>query len=180
MSPSYHSARNSCYSGPVIAAKLNAPGSWHDSRVAQSIYEKLRTQTPPGFYLVADTAFPQGTSQISGHIQAPIKAGQQITGNAQEVQEKLAFNRELLSCRQTAEWGMCTLQGSFGRLQIPLEVNHMEKCGDLLETCVWLHNLCTNKVKINQIHMVYMKAWQETDELEELWTNFGNMVFLEQ
>ena len=80
-------------------------------------------------------------------------------GNAQEVQEKLAFNHELLSYHQTAEWGMCTLQGLFGRLRIPLEVNHMEKCGDLLETCVRLHNLCANKVEINQIHTVYMKAW---------------------
>lgn len=164
----------------MIAAKLNAPGSWHDSRVAQPIYEKLRTQTPSGYYLVADTAFPRGTNQISGRIQAPIKAGQRITGDAQEVQEKLAFNRELLSYRQTAEWGMRTLQGSFGRLRIPLEVNHTEKRGDLLETCVRLHNLRANKVEINQIRTVYMKAWRETDELDELWTNFGNMLFSEQ
>ena len=56
----------------------------------------------------------------------------------------------------------------------------MEKRGDLLETCVWLHNLHANKVEINQIRTVYMKAWRETNELEELWTNFGNMVFSEQ
>lgn len=54
--------------GTVIACKLNAPGSWHDSRVAQAIYEKLCTATPEGYYLVTDTAFPCGTNQIEGHI----------------------------------------------------------------------------------------------------------------
>ncbi|KAG6848521.1 hypothetical protein H0H93_016319 [Arthromyces matolae] len=64
--------------GLIIAAKLNAPGSWHDAHVAQPIFEKLRKQTPPGFYMVADTAFPRGTAQISGRIRAPVKAGQQL------------------------------------------------------------------------------------------------------
>ncbi|KAG6828836.1 hypothetical protein H0H93_014699, partial [Arthromyces matolae] len=50
--------------GEIIACKLNAPGSWHDSRVARDIYEKLRTRTPEGYYLVTDTAFPRGTDQI--------------------------------------------------------------------------------------------------------------------
>ena len=90
-------------SGSIIAAKLNAPGSWHDSRVAQPIYERLHTKTPPGYYLVADTAFPRGTNQIEGRIRVPIKVGQQLTGTRAEIDEKLAFNHKLLSYRQTAE-----------------------------------------------------------------------------
>ena len=58
--------------GEIIAAKLNANGSWHDSRVAQPIYEKLCIATPEGYYLVTDTAFPHGTDQIKGHICAPM------------------------------------------------------------------------------------------------------------
>ena len=54
--------------GTVIACKLNAPGSWHDSQVAQPIYKKLHTTTLEGNYLVTDTAFPRGTNQIEGHI----------------------------------------------------------------------------------------------------------------
>ena len=34
---------NVSFAGSIIACHLNAPGSWHDSRVAQTIYEKLRT-----------------------------------------------------------------------------------------------------------------------------------------
>ena len=79
--------------GAVIAAKLNAPGSWHDLCVTQPIYEKLLTKMPAGYYLVADTAFPRGTNQIQGCIRAPIKVGQKITGTHAEVEEKLTFNR---------------------------------------------------------------------------------------
>jgi len=64
--------------GVIIAANFNAPGSWHDSRVAQPIYEKLCKETPDGFYLVADSAFPCGTVDIEGCIMAPIKTGQRL------------------------------------------------------------------------------------------------------
>ncbi|KAF9228946.1 hypothetical protein BS17DRAFT_792928 [Gyrodon lividus] len=90
--------------GVVIAARTNAPGSWHDSRVAQPIYRVLRTKTPEGHYIIADTAFPRGTVEIQGHICAPLKAGQQVGGTPDQIVEVMAFNQELLSYRQTAEW----------------------------------------------------------------------------
>jgi hypothetical protein len=40
--------------GLIIAARTNAPGSWHDSRVALPIYDSLRKNTPPGYYLIAE------------------------------------------------------------------------------------------------------------------------------
>jgi hypothetical protein len=166
--------------GTIIAAQLNAPGSWHDSRVARPIYEKLRTRTPEGFYLVADTAFPRGAKQIEGKIRAPIKSGQKIQGTAAEIQEKLAFDRELLSYRQTAEWGMRGLQGSFGRLRIPLEIGRQKERGDLLEICVRLNNVRAELVGINQIRSVYMPLWKQTREDEAVWNGFENMLFGEQ
>ncbi|KAG6913460.1 hypothetical protein DXG01_006709 [Tephrocybe rancida] len=166
--------------GPIIAAKLNAPGSWHDAHVAQPIFEKLRMKTPEGYYMVADTAFPRGTSQIDGRIRAPVKAGQRLQGTAEEIQEKMAFDRELLSYRQTAEWGNRTLQGSFGRLRVPLDINNAESRGDLLETTVRLHNLRCRRVGYNQIQSVYVPMWRSTMEEEEIWLNFENMVFADQ
>ena len=68
----------------------------------------------------------------------------------------MAFNRELLSYRQTAEWSMWSIQGSFGRLRMPLDCNDDVAHGDLIEICLQLHNLRTIKVGINQIHTVYM------------------------
>ncbi|KIK80444.1 hypothetical protein PAXRUDRAFT_158675 [Paxillus rubicundulus Ve08.2h10] len=59
--------------GVIIAARTNAPGSWHDSCVAQPIYQILHEKTPDGYYIIADTAFPRGTMEIKGHIHASLK-----------------------------------------------------------------------------------------------------------
>ncbi|KIJ10703.1 hypothetical protein PAXINDRAFT_157540 [Paxillus involutus ATCC 200175] len=94
----------------TIVVRPNALGSWHDSHIAQGIYLSLCMKTPGHYYLVADTAFPQGTADIKGHIQAPLKI----------------------------------------------------------------------KVGINQICMVYMKHWQETDKDIKLWTRFEEMLSSKQ
>lgn len=166
--------------GTIIAVVSNAPGSWHDARVAQNIYQKLRDRTPEGYYLVADTAFPRGTGEVAGRIRAPVKAGQRMRGTRDEIDERMAFDRELLSFRQTAEWGNRQLQGTFGRLRLPLEINNPEKRGDLLEVCFRLNNLRARRIGINQIKTVYMPIWNENLEEEFVWKNFGNMLFSEQ
>ncbi|KAF9480326.1 hypothetical protein BDN70DRAFT_832907 [Pholiota conissans] len=166
--------------GIILDANFNAPGSWHDSRVAQPIYEKLHSKTPDGFYLVADTAFPRGTQDIEGRIIAPIKTGQRFRGTLKEIEERFEFDRELLSYRQTAEWGMRSIQGSFGRLRLPLPIEDSNLRANLLEVCFRLHNLRTRKVGRNQIQKVYMPEWRKTKEDKEIWSNFENMVFGEQ
>lgn len=165
--------------GEIIAAKLNAPGSWHDSRVAQPIYEKLRIATPEGYYLVTDTAFPRGTDQIRGRIRAPMKQGDRLPADPTERWNIEQFDRQLLSFRQSAEWGMRSLQGSFGRLRVPLEVAFVDSRGDLLEICVRLQNLRTRLVGINQIRSVYLPTWK-ANEQEEIWQSFETMLFSEQ
>ena len=73
--------------GPIIAAHINALGTWHDSHIAQPIYCKLELDTPDGFYVVVDTAFPCGTQSIAGRIQAPVKTRQHMQGTAEQVEE---------------------------------------------------------------------------------------------
>lgn len=166
--------------GVIIACNFNAPGSWHDSRVAQPIYEKLLNKTPDGFYLVADTAFPRGTVDIEGRIMAPIKTGQRMRGTDEEIEERFAYDRELLSYRQTAEWGMRSIQGSFGRLCLPLQINDKNARGDLIEICFRLHNLRTRRIGYNEIEKVYMPEWKKTSDDEEIWNHFEEMVFGDQ
>ncbi|KAK7459484.1 hypothetical protein VKT23_009467 [Stygiomarasmius scandens] len=165
--------------GVIIACRLNAPGSWHDSRVARPIYSKLLYSTPDGYYLAADTAFPRGTDSISGKIRAPVKDGTQLPSNVQDRQQLLAFDNQLLSFRQAAEWGMCTMQGSFGRLRVPMKINDDEKRGDLLEICTHLFNLRARTVGHNQIRSVYLPIWQASDQ-ERVWNDFENIVYGEQ
>jgi len=155
---------------------LNAPGSWHDSHVARPLYEQLRTRVPDNYYLVADSAFPRGTTLIKGKIQAPIKGGAVVPSDPRELKKLLDFNRQLLSYRQTAEWGMRTMQGSFGRLRVPLDINDEMGRQVLLETCVRLNNIRARCVGINQIRSVYMPVWRASED-EQLWENLGNVLY---
>ncbi|KAJ7201960.1 hypothetical protein B0H12DRAFT_1080916 [Mycena haematopus] len=154
----------------VFGPTAQCVGSWHDSRVALPIYEKLRTRTPEGFYLVADTAFPRGSAQVEGKICAPIKTGQAIRGTTAQIEEKLAFDRDLLSYRQTAEWGMRSLQGSLGGSDFP-----WTSVIKMREGIYW-----RLRVGHNQIRTVYMPLWRQNKEDEEVWMNFENMLFSEQ
>ncbi len=127
--------------GKIIDAVINCPGSWHDSCVARPIFARLKNEVPDGYFLIADTAFPRGTSSIAGKIKAPVKAGKYIPAACNEQEAVLAFNRQLLSYRQTAEWGMQTLQESFGRLRVPLPIESVDARRQLIETCIRLNNL---------------------------------------
>lgn len=69
------------------------------------------------------------------------------------------------------------LQGSFGRLRIPLDIGRQKERGDLLEICVRLNNVRAELVGINHIRNVYMPLWRQTREEEQMWTGFENMLF---
>ncbi|KAG2067340.1 hypothetical protein BDR04DRAFT_1129650 [Suillus decipiens] len=166
--------------GVVIAARINVPGSWHDSRLAPHIYTQLQLHTPADYYIVADTAFPHGMSSIDGCVCAPLKHGQILHGSAAEMVEQMAFNHKLLSYCQTAEWGMQAIQGAFGRLHLPLNITNKEAHSNLIKVCLRLHNLHATHVGTNQIWTVYMKLWQATEDDMDVWRDFENMLFLEQ
>ena len=75
---------------------------------------------------------------------------------------------------------MRELQGSFGRLRIPLEIEDMEKRADLIESCFRLHNLCTRLVGINQIRNVYVPLWCKGDGAQRVWEGFKDILFSDQ
>lgn len=125
------------HTGEIIHATLNAPGSWHDSRVTRPLYETLGEKLPAGYYMVSDSAFPQGASRCPGKIRAPLTAGSALPDDPDKLNQLFAFNRELLSFWQSAEWGMRLLQGAFGRLRVPLPIKDLPFRQDLLEICVW-------------------------------------------
>ncbi|KAF8816486.1 hypothetical protein BYT27DRAFT_7207622, partial [Phlegmacium glaucopus] len=100
----------------IISAVINAPGSWHDAHIARPIFEQLHSHVPDGHFLVADTAFPRGTASIKGKIRASIKG---------------------------AEWGMRMIQGSFGRLRVPLKISSPKRRQQLLEIIIRLANEST-------------------------------------
>jgi len=143
--------------GCILWASLNAPGSWHDARVAARLYEKLLdySQTPAQYVLISDSAFPcQGT--MKNRIVCPPK-----------VAERDKFMREILNhphassldaivrARQGVEWGMHTLQSSFRRLH-SLLMYDPPYTQRMLKLISHLFNLRTRKVGLCQLRTVYM------------------------
>jgi len=157
--------------GEIICARTNCPGSWHDSRVATGIYEKLELETPEGYSLAADSAFPRGKRRLAGKIQVPLQHGDPLPLDGDERRFALAHSRAVLSYRQTAEWGMRQLQGSFGRLSLPLNINDRDQRVNTLEACFRLHNLKARLVGINQIRNVY------SNTVERPWGGFESVLF---
>ena len=152
------------YIGCIISARINAPGSWHDSRTAGHIYGQLKNKTPDGFFLIADTAFPRTSADLRGKIKTPLKDRANLGQDPVRAAEMLAYSNAITSARQPAEWGMRALQGAYGRLRMPLDINNPIGRRVLLDTCLRLHNLRTRLIGINQIRTVYMKEWGSEDD----------------
>ena len=108
-----------------------------------------------------------------------MKSGTRLSRDSDVREEAMRFDRQLLSYRQTAEWGMRAIQGSFGRLRVPLPINYTKARGDLLETVVRLYNLRSRTIGYNQIRSVYEPIWREGEQ-EELWNSFEGMLFSDQ
>jgi hypothetical protein len=72
------------------------------------------------------------------------------------------------------------LQGAFGRLRLPLDIDNAEQRANLLETCIRLHNFRTHRVGHNQIRAVYMPLWRQTADDEQVWDGFEKMLFSDQ
>ncbi|RPA77984.1 hypothetical protein BJ508DRAFT_203240 [Ascobolus immersus RN42] len=160
--------------GTIIFATINAPGSWHDSAVARNLYCTLISDTPDGFFLIADTAFPASSPTLKGKIKTPPKRNAAAVFQTPEEAFRLVrFFEKLVSARQAAEWGMHALQGPFGRLKIPMSSNDDEFRGLVLDICCRLHNLRTRCVGVNQIKTVYEEVWKQSGVFKD----FADMLF---
>ena len=67
------------FSGEIIHAVINYPGSWHDSRVAASsgLYTPRLTElAPAGLVILGDSAFPKANGDLRGKIMRARKANE--------------------------------------------------------------------------------------------------------
>jgi hypothetical protein len=99
--------------GTIIYAILNAPGSWQDLAIAAPLYEELLNNTPEGYRILCDTAFPQKTESLQNRILAPVKRGDRLPETPRSFSRLKLLNDQVVSARQAAEWGMHSIQGSF-------------------------------------------------------------------
>ena len=163
--------------GRLIHAVVNMPGSFHDAKIAEPLYQKLLDErlTPPGYAIVTDTAFPRTSPEIKKRILAPLKTGDRLPADPREAALRKKDSDEITSARQAAEWGMRSLQGSFGRLKVPLPAEDFTFRRILIENCAFLHNVRVSCVGVDQIRTVYEEVWRGGGRSE--YEAFGDMLF---
>ena len=105
--------------GEIVFAVYNTPGSVHDSMAARTVYDMLRYDTPDGYFIAADSAFPTN-GDMRNRIKKPINSVSVPPVPQSEVDAIIKYDKQLTAARQSAEWGMRALQGAFGRLRLPL------------------------------------------------------------
>jgi hypothetical protein len=107
-----------CPDGTIPIAFFNVPGSVHDSQVGElgKIYQKLeKVYDTTGGRCCVDSAFSNLERDYL------LKSGQDLLGSSaptrreQNLEHQLRWQATL--ARQTAEWGMLTIQNSFPRVK---------------------------------------------------------------
>jgi hypothetical protein len=160
--------------GTITRAILKAPGSWHDSHIAEQLYGTLLNNTPPGFRCLANTAFPCCTDWLNYRILAPKKKGERLPSDPTKFARLKVLNKQVVSARQAAEWGMRALQGSFGRLKLPLPASNHKAQANIIHLAVRLHQLWCQSVGINQTATVYQDV---ENKFHLLTRDFHRMLF---
>lgn len=103
------------------------------------MYTKLFQDTPAGYHLLADSAFPHKMS-MAGRIVTPLK--EDVIPKIRHHEQRLmymAIHRLVVTLRQAEEWGMRSYQGPFPRLKLPLSTNKLIRAM-LFRVTIRLHN----------------------------------------
>ena len=150
-----------CPDGTIPIAFFNVPGSVHDSQVAEmgKIYEKLeKIYIETGGKCCVDSAFGNMDRQYL------YKSCQDMLGSSAPTRAEritdLRKKREATSARQTAEWGMLTMQASFPRIRDRFVYEERGERRIVLKMFVLLYNMRARMVGIYQIRNTYMPHLQ--------------------
>jgi len=154
-------------SGVIVACILNAPGSWHDSYIAENggLYDKLKSvYESTGGIAVVDSAFSKKRCPFL------IKSGKMKVG---ESPAQRTIRQQATSLRQSAEWGMRSIQGSFPRLKDKLLFSQeMADRKAFLHMISMLLNFRTRTVGLNQLTSTYYPNFHLVgDDVLEIFNN---------
>jgi hypothetical protein len=147
-----------CPDGTIPMAFFNVPGCVHDSQVAEfgRIYAKLeRVYQTTGGMCCVDSAFAS-VSRDFLYKSCQDQLGSKVP-TRRERKLDLQKKRQATSARQTAEWGMLTMQASFPRVKDRFVYEERGERRIVLKMFVLLYNMRARMVEINQIRNTYMK-----------------------
>ena len=140
--------------GRIIRCIVNAPGSLHDSTLADwgGIYDALEeVYNRTGGKCCVDSAFASTNNAFL------LKSSQHVTD--QQGPMNICRHEQATSMRQAAEWGMRAIQSAFPRLRdrIRFEVNGERRI--YLSLLPLLYNFRLSTVGLNQIRNTYVPNW---------------------
>lgn len=160
-----------CFSpdGTIPAAFFNVPGCIHDSQVAWwgNIYEKLKTvHEETGLQYVIDSAFCSAAFPfLIKSSQDRLTADRGLHTRAEQLRN-ISVKKAATNMRQSAEWGMRTVQASFPRLKDTLVYEEYDERRIILKSLLLLYNLRARLVGINQIRNVYLPCLERNANRE--------------
>jgi hypothetical protein len=101
--------------GKIIYAVFNCPGSWHDSTVAEPL-KQLVLDLDLIYKICVDQGFPRSGAFYDRFV-GPLskRARRSLSPILRKI--ILQLHNKYVSLRQSSEWGMRGLQGSFSRLK---------------------------------------------------------------
>ena len=140
--------------GRCIISVTNAPGSVHDSTLAEwgGVYDALEdVYNRTGAKCCVDSAF---TSSNNEYL---IKSAQNY--NSVNSSHELLKMDQATSMRQAAEWGMRAIQGAFPRLVERIQYEENGERNIFLSLVPLLYNFRLARVGLNQIRNVYCPHW---------------------
>jgi hypothetical protein len=141
--------------GTIAYAVVNAPGSWHDSVVAQSgrVYDLILEHVPLPFRVLADSAF------AAKHCEAKLitTRGAQALTRDNRTDERTEEEDCCVKIRQSVEWGMRGFKSAFPRFKAPFSWESKEYRQLALQCACHLYNLRTRVVGKSQIRSVWLK-----------------------
>jgi len=142
-----------CPDGTIPIACYNVPGCIHDSTIAEwgNVYKKLETVYNSAVQgkCTVDSAFSKKRSPF-------LIKSQQADPDGDDVNAAVIMQAK--SMRQSAEWGMRSLQASFPRLKDRFIYEEFGERRVMMKMCLLLYNLRARRVGINQIKSTYMPA----------------------
>ena len=158
--------------GCIKICTLNAPGTFHDSTMAEyGIYEKMdQLHHEHGVKVVVDSAF-----NLCGKPYL-IQSAQQDPANAGA--RGVTLNRAATSLRQLSEHGMRMIQGQFPRLKDAMVLEEFGERRVVLNLMVLLYNYQTKTTGINEILNSFMSSTKGFHSYRYNITENANNLFL--
>ncbi|OWZ00822.1 hypothetical protein PHMEG_00027907, partial [Phytophthora megakarya] len=120
-----------CFSadGLIVWANHNCPGSWNDGDMSLAFRRCLMDRelnSDQRFGVIADSAFPC-SDEMTGRILTPLKEGNLNALIPTVRYGAKAKSAAITSIRQSAEWGMGSVEKVYHRLLLPLPYNRDQR-----------------------------------------------------